>query len=55
MKNVLVTGATGFVGGALCEELLYRGYRVRAALRAPGVILNNIEAVLVDAIDSETD
>jgi dihydroflavonol-4-reductase len=29
----LVTGATGFVGGAVTDELLRRGYRVRAYVR----------------------
>lgn len=32
---VLVTGATGYVGGRLVPELLARGYRVRTMLRAP--------------------
>lgn len=31
--RVLVTGATGFVGGHLCRYLLARGYRVRAVGR----------------------
>ena len=31
--RILVTGASGFVGRALCEELVTRGYRVRAVLR----------------------
>lgn len=31
--RVLVTGASGFVGTALCEDLSKRGYVVRAALR----------------------
>jgi nucleoside-diphosphate-sugar epimerase len=30
---VLITGATGFVGRALCEDLANAGYRVRAAVR----------------------
>jgi dTDP-glucose 4,6-dehydratase len=30
MKKVLVTGADGFIGSHLVEELLYRGYDVRA-------------------------
>ncbi len=37
--RVLVTGATGYVGGLLIPELLARGYNVRAMVRAeaPGV------------------
>jgi nucleoside-diphosphate-sugar epimerase len=33
MTRVLVTGATGFIGRALCELLARSGYLVRAALR----------------------
>jgi len=34
-QTVLVTGANGFVGRALCNELARRGYVVRAAVREP--------------------
>jgi len=34
--KVLLTGATGFVGGAICAELLKRGHLVYGAAREPG-------------------
>ncbi|WP_075444599.1 4,6-dehydratase LegB [Campylobacter coli] len=30
MKNILVTGADGFIGSHLCESLIQKGYKVRA-------------------------
>lgn len=33
MPLALITGATGFIGSALCRALIRRGYRVRAAVR----------------------
>jgi uncharacterized protein YbjT (DUF2867 family) len=38
-KNILVTGATGFVGKRLVKALCAEGYRVRALVRNPGAPL----------------
>ncbi len=32
-RTILVTGATGYVGGQLVPRLLERGYRVRCLVR----------------------
>lgn len=54
--RILVTGATGFVGGRLCELLTERGYRVRAALRAAGgQVRAAAESVVVGDIGRVTD
>ena len=36
MAGLLVTGATGYVGGALVPDLVRRGHTVRALVRRPG-------------------
>jgi len=46
-KNVLVTGATGFIGSNLCRVLLKAGYRVRAFHR-PTSSLKLIEDLEVE-------
>lgn len=56
--TILVTGATGFVGGHLCRLLLERGHRVRGALRrrpARGTLIEDVEPVLVGEIGADTD
>jgi nucleoside-diphosphate-sugar epimerase len=51
MKRVLVTGATGFVGRALCPDLARAGYVVRAMVRADRLApAGTSERVVVDDI-----
>ncbi len=58
LGRILVTGATGYVGGRLVPELLARGYRVRVMVRAalneheqrwPGA-----ELVVADALSADS-
>ena len=35
MKKILVTGASGYVGGRLIQELLIKGFDVRVMVRDP--------------------
>ncbi|MDO5608008.1 MAG: NAD(P)H-binding protein [Capnocytophaga sp.] len=55
MKNVVVIGATGFVGSKIVKELSDRGYNVKAIARNAGNIpsLPNVTAVSADIYDTE--
>ena len=44
-RHILVTGATGFVGAALCTRLSKLGYSVRRAIRGPARQLPDDEVV----------
>ena len=54
-RTALVTGANGFVGRALCKEMLRRGWRVRGALRQTGHSNAGAEPLVVGNIDGNTD
>src|SRR5437762_9830854 len=48
LTRILVTGASGFVGRALVEDLAAQGHRVRAAMRQPADIFSRaVEVVAV--------
>lgn len=53
MQTVLVTGASGFVGQALCSALQHAGYSIRRALRQPGAVASPDDVVIGD-ISPET-
>lgn len=55
-KSVLVTGGTGFVGGALAAYLSQAGYHVRASVRrdAPDLEATAIETIDVGDLTPET-
>ena len=50
----MVSGAGGFVGKALCAELIRRGQSVSAAVRSENLLIENAEVIVVGTIDSET-
>lgn len=55
-RTVLVTGASGFVGRALCRELRRRGAHVRAALRTLASMESDAdETTVVGEIGPDTD
>ena len=58
MTRVLVTGANGFIGTVLCDQLVAEGFLVRGAFRsakAADCSPNNIEKVIVGEINTNTD
>ena len=59
VKNVLVTGATGYIGGRLVPKLLSAGYTVRVFVRDPQRLqgrswLDAVEVVTGDALHPES-
>jgi nucleoside-diphosphate-sugar epimerase len=53
--TILVTGATGFVGSALCACLGKKGASVRAAVRTLNSYFDSVEAIEVGNLSSKTD
>ncbi|HBW21905.1 MAG: NAD-dependent dehydratase [Elusimicrobia bacterium GWA2_56_46] len=58
MQNILITGATGFIGRALCDKLLADGIHIRAAVwreELSGNIQEGLSIVPIDSIGPDTD
>jgi nucleoside-diphosphate-sugar epimerase len=56
--NILVTGANGFIGRALCDKLLADGYQVRGAVRCAAqmtALPSGVEGVHVGDIGRKSD
>lgn len=53
--TILVTGATGFIGSALCACLSKSGPAVRAAVRVLNSYSGDVEAVEIGSLSSKTD
>lgn len=57
MGNILVTGATGFVGHHLCEKLLNQGRSVRGTILAselPSALNIGVTPVVVESLSAQT-
>lgn len=58
MHSILITGATGFVGRPLCEELLSRAMRVRGIVRStdlPTELPAGTDVVMLKSLGPDTD
>ena len=56
--NILITGANGFIGRALCKRLLADGYQVRETVRSAAqmtALPSGVEGAMVGNIGLETD
>lgn len=53
--TVLVTGASGFVGRALCRRALAARVNVRAAMRNPEEAIAHLATIEVPSLDEQTD
>lgn len=52
--SILVTGANGFVGRALCAELSSHGFSVCAAIRSLNSVIKNCNVITVSSLNGNT-
>ena len=55
--NAIVTGATGFLGGHLCQQLLQQGWNVSALCRNPEkaqILDSRINIIIGDVLDTDS-
>ena len=50
-----MTGANGFVGRALCTQASAYNLLIKGAIRSAQTLLADVESVLINAIDGNTD
>lgn len=50
----LITGATGFIGARLCEELLRDGHQIIALTRQKNKFLTNKNLKFINNLEQET-
>lgn len=53
-QTILVTGANGFVGKALCDYLARHDFQVKALTRTPNDFGSNIQNIVCDDLDAES-
>ncbi len=53
--NFLITGANGFVGSALCADLVQHGHTVRAAVRSDKAWMAGLDNTVVGELNAYTD
>ena len=53
--TILVTGANGFVGKALCRNAVAAGLRVRGAVRDTGAVCKGVESITSLSLDKKTE
>ncbi len=54
-KQVLVTGANGFVGSALCAKACTTPLFIKGAVRSAQALTTDVESVVIGAIEGNTD